>query len=63
MAPPGTRVIAHDQPDQRSSWDPHGLDGYYLGPALDHYRCYQVHITETKGTQIVDTVKFFLQIQ
>jgi hypothetical protein len=35
------------------------LDGYYLGPALDHYRCYQVHITKTKGTRIVDTVEFF----
>jgi hypothetical protein len=59
LSPPGTRIIAHDKPDQRSSWDPHGLDGYYLGPALDHYRCYQVHITKTKGTNIVDTVEFF----
>jgi hypothetical protein len=41
-----------------TSGDPHGLDGYYLGPALDHYCCYQVHITKTKGTQIVDTVEF-----
>jgi hypothetical protein len=39
--------------------DPHGVDGYYLGPALDHYCCYQVHITKTKGTRIVDTVEFF----
>jgi hypothetical protein len=59
LAPPGTRIIAHEKPDQRESWDPHGLDGYYLGPALDHYRCYQVHITKTKGTCIVDTVEFF----
>jgi hypothetical protein len=29
-----------------------------MGPALYHYRCYQVHITKTKGTQIVDTVEF-----
>jgi hypothetical protein len=36
--PPGTRIIAHEKPDQRAPWDPHGLDGYYLGPALDHYR-------------------------
>jgi hypothetical protein len=35
------------------------LDGYYLGPALDHYCCYQVHITKTKGTRVVDTVEFF----
>jgi hypothetical protein len=39
-----------------SSWDPHGVDGYYLGPALYHHRYYQVHITKTKGTRIVDNV-------
>jgi hypothetical protein len=54
--PPGTRVIAHEKPHRRSSWDPHGVDSYYLGPELYHYRCYQVHITKTKGTRIVDTV-------
>jgi hypothetical protein len=59
LAPPGTRVIAHEKPDQRASWDPHGVDGYYLGPALDHYRCYQVRVTKTKGARIVDTVEFF----
>jgi hypothetical protein len=59
LAPPGTRIIAPEKLDKRASWDPHGVDGYYLGPALDHYRCYQVHITKTKGTRIVDTVEFF----
>jgi hypothetical protein len=56
--PPGTRVIAHEKPDQRASWDTRGVAGYYLGPALDHCICYQVHITKTKGTRIVDTVDF-----
>jgi hypothetical protein len=56
--PPGTRIIAHEKPDQHASWDPHGVDGYYLGPVLDHYRCYQVHITKTRGMIIVDTVEF-----
>jgi hypothetical protein len=58
LASRGTRIIAPDKPDQRSSWDPHGLDGYYLGPALDNYRRYKFHITKTKGTRIVDTVEF-----
>jgi hypothetical protein len=40
LAPPGTRIIAHEKPDQRASWDPHGVDRYYLGPALDHYIFY-----------------------
>jgi hypothetical protein len=59
MAPPGTRVIAHEKPQQRASWDPHGVDGWYLGPAPDHYRCYRVHINKTKADRIVDTVEFF----
>jgi hypothetical protein len=57
--PPGTRVNAHEKPDTRASLDPHGVDGYYIGPALDTYRCYQVHITITKGTRIVDNVEIF----
>jgi hypothetical protein len=59
LAPPDTRIIAHEKPDQWVSCDPHVVDGYYLGPALDYYRCYQVHITKTKGTRLVDTVEFF----
>jgi hypothetical protein len=54
LAPPGTCVIAHEKPDQWASWDPHGFD-------LDHYICYQVHVTKTKGTRIVDNVEFSCQ--
>jgi hypothetical protein len=59
LPPLGTRFIAHEKTDQRASCDPHGVDGYYLGPTLDQYRCYQVHATKTKGTRIVDTAEFF----
>jgi hypothetical protein len=59
MAPPDTRVAAHEKPEQRASWDPHSVDGWYLGPTLDHYRCYRVHINKTKADRIVDTVEFF----
>jgi hypothetical protein len=30
-----------------------------MGPALNHYRCYQVYITKTRGTRVVDTVELF----
>ena len=59
MAPPGTRVIAHEKPTQRRTWDPHGADGWYLGPAQEHYRCYKIYITKTGGERICDTVSFF----
>jgi hypothetical protein len=59
MAPPGTRIIAHDTPSRRQTWAPHGQDGWYIGPALEHYRCYKVYITKTRGERIVETVDFF----
>jgi hypothetical protein len=59
MAPPGTRIIAHETPDRRRTWVPHGQDGWYIGPALEHDRCYTVYITKTRGDRIVETVDFF----
>jgi hypothetical protein len=35
LAPPGIRV--HEKPAE--SWSPHGVDGWYIGPALDAYSC------------------------
>jgi hypothetical protein len=47
ISPPGTRMIAHEKPKQQATWDAHGQDGYYIGPAPEHNRCYKVHINET----------------
>jgi hypothetical protein len=35
------------------------LHGWYIGPALEHYRCYTVYITKTRSSRIVETVEFF----
>jgi hypothetical protein len=59
MAPPGTRIIAHETPSRRRNWAPHGQYGRYIGTALEHYRCYTVYITKTRGDRIVQTVEFF----
>jgi hypothetical protein len=59
MAPLGTRIIAHETPNMRRTWAPHGQDGWYIGPALEHYRCYTVYITKTRGERVVETVDFF----
>jgi hypothetical protein len=61
MAPPGTRIITHETPGRRRSWAPHGQDGWYIGTALEHYRCYTVYITKTRSNRIVETVDFFPQ--
>ena len=40
LAVPGTKVLVHETPSQRRTFAPHGVEGYYVGPALEHYRCY-----------------------
>jgi hypothetical protein len=59
MAPPGRIIIAHETPSRRRTWAPHGQNGCYIGPALEHYRCYTVYITKTRGERVVETVDFF----
>ena len=59
MAPPGTRVIAHTKPKQRQSFGYYGQDAFYIGPALEHYRCVQCYVPLTRHVMIEDTVQFF----
>jgi hypothetical protein len=59
MAPPGTRIIAHETPSRRCTWAPHGQDGWYIGPALEHYRCYRVYINKTRSERVVEMMDFF----
>ena len=59
LAPPGTGVIIQEKPTNRQTWAPHGTDGWYLGPALNHYQCYRVWVPCTHAECIVDTISFF----
>lgn len=58
MAPPGSPVLVHQKPIQRKSWGTHAMEGWYLSPALKHYRCFEVYINATGGTRVSDTVEF-----
>ena len=59
LAPPGCRVLIHDKPQNRTTWSPHALDGWYVGPAPDSYRCYRIWMWDTRATRICDTVSWF----
>ena len=59
LTPPGIKCQIHEKPKQRASWDPHSADGFYLGPALEHYRCHKVFVNKTNKQRISDTVAFF----
>jgi hypothetical protein len=59
MAPPGTRIIAHETPNRRHTWAPYGQDGWYFGPALEHDRCYTVYIIKVGETELWKQLIFF----
>ncbi len=58
FAPLGCKVEAHIQPAVRETWAAHTASGYYIGNAWDHYRCHEIYITDTKHSQICETVFF-----
>jgi len=37
-------------------WAPHGVNGWYLGPALNSYRCYTIWAMDTQAQCIADTI-------
>jgi hypothetical protein len=59
IAPLGIKVVAHVPVKDRASWDSHGDIGFYVGRALDHYRCYKVWIPKTKSHRIFDCLAWF----
>ena len=58
MSHMGFRVMIHKTEKLRSSWDFHAAPGYYVGPALNHYRHLTVFITKTRAPIISDIVEF-----
>ena len=58
LGPIGCRVLIHNKPYTRTSWAFCARDGFYVGPALQHYHFFQVVDTATKSTLISDTVEF-----
>jgi hypothetical protein len=60
LAPPGTKVLVHKKTSVRGTWAPHTIDEWYLGPALNHYRCYRVWIwSTTTAKRIADSLAWF----
>lgn len=58
MAPLGTKVMIHIPSQTRQKNAPHAVKGWYLGPAMNHYRCYRVFADDTKAERTIDTVSF-----
>ena len=60
LAPPRTKVIVHENTDNRWSWYPHRMNDFYIGPSTEHYRCVQFFMPATSSIHNVDTITFSL---
>ena len=54
----GTKVMVHDTPEKRGSWQAHGQIGFYVGRTLNHYRCYTVWMPVTRALRISDCLSW-----
>jgi hypothetical protein len=59
MAPIGTKVMFHNNIDTRESWESRGKLGYYIGPALEHHKCFKVFNPLTSENIISDTISWY----
>ena len=57
LGPIGCRVLIQNIPSTSASWAFRAHDGFYIGPALKHYHCFQVVNTATKDLLISKTVE------
>ena len=56
LAPPGIKVLVHEQAIERGTFDLHTIPGWYLGPTMNHYCCFWDWIRETSSVRITDDV-------
>ena len=61
MAPPGTKAVIWLEPNERTSWGTRGLDAWYCGPSLDHYRNCNFYVPKTKSYRISASFDLFPQ--
>jgi hypothetical protein len=61
LAPLGCKVVIYKDDNTRSSWASQGIDGWYLCPSRDHYRCNIYFVPETKAYRVSSLTKLFPQ--
>ena len=61
LAPLGCKAVIYEDGDTRGSWASRGVDGWYLGPSKDHYRCDLYFIPKTRAFRISGSTELFPQ--
>ena len=50
--------MAHEKSNQCAAWIKSALLVWYIEPALKHYCCYKLFVTETRSDIIANIVEF-----
>jgi hypothetical protein len=58
LGPVDCHALIHAKPASHQSWDFCAKNGFYIGPALESYRCFKLVNADTKSQVISNTVKF-----
>ena len=58
LAPLGCKVKIHEKPHKRLIYATHSVYGWYLGPAVHHYRCYTCYNIDTRRETTPDKIAF-----
>jgi hypothetical protein len=59
LAPLGTKALVYDNPGSQTSWVPHATNGFYVGPASDHYQCLQFYIPAMRRFRFSNTWRLY----
>jgi hypothetical protein len=60
LAPISTKIVVHQRTTQQgcTTIADHGIIGWSIGPAMNHYQRWTFYIPKTRGTRVSDTVVF-----
>ena len=56
FAPPETRILVCDNPENRATYAPRGSYGWYIGRSQLHHICFKCYMTCTKVERTSDSV-------
>jgi hypothetical protein len=61
LTPLGCKAVVYEDGDTIGLWALQGVDSWYLGPSMDHYRCDIYYIPETQAYLISGSTELILQ--
>ena len=61
LAPLGCKAVIYEDSDTQGSWALRSVDGWYIGPSQDHYRCDLYYIPKTRAYHISGSTELYPQ--